>query len=90
MEAGINEHTVTRLARRKLQGERNQVPEPAFGHRVLVGEKPIVGIETEPPGDEYSPALAARIEEILNRSRPYRVHRFMPRAGTSSKYFWYA
>ena len=47
VEVGVNEHTVARLARRKLQGERNQVPEPSLGHRVLVGEKAIVGIETE-------------------------------------------
>jgi hypothetical protein len=31
--------------------------------------------EHSPPGDEYFPALEARMEEILNRSRSYRVHR---------------
>jgi hypothetical protein len=30
-----------------LQGERNQVPKPSFGHGVLVRKKPIIGIETE-------------------------------------------
>src|SRR5439155_25627743 len=43
----INEHTVARLAWSKLQGERDQVPEPSLGHRVLVGKKAIVGIQTE-------------------------------------------
>jgi hypothetical protein len=47
VEVGVNEHTVARLAWRKLQGERNQIPEPSLGHRVLVGEKAIVGIETK-------------------------------------------
>jgi hypothetical protein len=41
-EVGINEHTVARLARRKLQGESNQVPKASLWHRVLVGEKTIV------------------------------------------------
>ena len=57
-EVGVNEYAVVRLARRKLQGERNQVPEPSFGHRVLVGEKAIIGIETE-----LMPALHGSREE---------------------------
>ena len=47
MEIGINEYAVARVARRKLQGECNQVPEPSLGHRVLVGEKAIIRIETD-------------------------------------------
>src|SRR5271157_3121224 len=47
LEVRVNEHTVAQLAWRKLQGERNQIPEPSLGHRVLVGEKAIIGIETE-------------------------------------------
>jgi len=47
VEVGVNEHAVARLAWHKLQGERNQVPEPSLRHGVLVGEKAIVGIETE-------------------------------------------
>ena len=46
-EVEVDEHAVARLARRKLEGERNQVPESSLGHCVLVGEKAIVGIETE-------------------------------------------
>jgi hypothetical protein len=29
----------------KLQGKRNQVSEPAFGHRVLVWEEALIRIE---------------------------------------------
>lgn len=32
---------------RKLQGESNQVSEPAFRHRVLVRKQAVIGIETE-------------------------------------------
>ena len=38
---------MAQLARRKLQGKCYQIPESAFGHGVLIGEEPILGIETE-------------------------------------------
>ena len=41
--------------------------------------------EHSPRGDEYFPALEVRMEEILNRSRSYRVHRSVRRASTSSR-----
>ena len=61
MEIGINEYAVARVARRKLQGECNQVPERSLRHRVLVGEKAIVGIETE-----LVPALHGSCEEYAS------------------------
>jgi len=47
VEVGVNEHAVARLAWHKLQGERNQVPDPSLGHGVLVWKKTIVGIEAK-------------------------------------------
>jgi hypothetical protein len=47
MEIIVNEHAVARLSWRKLQGERNQVPEPSLGHRVLVGEKAVIRIQAD-------------------------------------------
>ena len=35
-----------------------------------------------PREDEYFLALEARMEEILYRSRSYRIHRFVRRAGS--------
>ena len=61
IEVGVDEHAVARLARRKLQGECNQVPERSLRHRVLVGEKAIVGIETE-----LVPALHGSCEEYAS------------------------
>src|SRR5437870_10025339 len=47
MKVGVNEDAVARLARRELQRESNQIPESSFGHRVLVGEKAIIGIKAD-------------------------------------------
>ncbi len=54
-EGVIEENGVAGRPRLFLQGERDQVAEPSPGHRVLVGEKPVVGIESRP-----RPALGRR------------------------------
>ena len=46
----IHEHTATVLTRFLLQGQSNQVAEAALGHRVLVGEKSVIGFELELSG----------------------------------------
>ena len=61
IEVGVDEHAVARLARRKLQGECNQVPEPSLRQCVLVWEKAIVGIETE-----LVPALHGSCEQYAS------------------------
>ena len=49
LQLGVDKYTTASLAWPLLQRQRNQVPEPAFGHRVLVGEQPVVGVQLELP-----------------------------------------
>jgi hypothetical protein len=69
LQLGIDKHTAASLAWPLLQRQRNQVPEPAFGHRVLVGEQPVVGVQLELPhararmaddGGAQAPRVAGR------------------------------
>src|SRR5271155_3912639 len=49
LQLGIDKYTAASLAWTLLQRQRNQVPESAFGHRVLVGEQSVVGAQLELP-----------------------------------------
>ena len=46
LEVFVQKNGVPLLPRLLLQGQRNQVPEPALGQRILVGKKPVIGAET--------------------------------------------
>src|ERR1700690_2852179 len=49
LQLGVDKHTAAFLAWPLLQRQGNQVAEPAFGHRVLVGEQPVIGVQLKLP-----------------------------------------
>lgn len=46
----VHENTATPFTGSLLQWQCNQVAETTFGHRILIGKQPVIGLKLELPG----------------------------------------
>ena len=68
-EVSIHKYTASVFTRMLLQWQCDQIAKTAFGHRILIGEQPVVGFELELPRAGASVADDGRTESACVPSR---------------------
>ena len=68
-EVSIHKYTASVFTRMLLQWQRDQIAKTAFGHRILIGEQPVIGFELELPRAGASVADDGRTKSACVPSR---------------------